>query len=168
MTSISLLQVGSRKGSSAWTTVSHWSRRSPNLPTYQSRLLVSILLRECEHSFSNKPVVITEPQSRTKSVKNFALSYSKETRPTNLAPWWPLLPPFPGQCCLVGSKNVPAKLQHFFVYEGEEGGSTLSERGFRGTYSKIRHTRCILLNIFVQDCSWATRKAFRLGFETVS
>ena len=168
MTSISLLQVGSRKGSSAWTTVSHWSRRSPNLPTYQSRLLVSILLRECEHSFSNKPVVITEPQSRTKSVKNFALSYSKETRPTNLAPWWPLLSPFPGQCCLVGSKNVPAKLQHFFVYEGEEGGSTLSERGFRGTYSKIRHTRCILLNIFVQDCSWATRKAFRLGFETVS
>ena len=105
MTSISLLQVGSRKGSSAWTTVSHWSRRSPNLPTCQSRLLVSILFPECEHSFSNKPLVITEPQSTTESVKKFALSYSKETRPANLAPWWPLPPPFPGQCCLVGSKN---------------------------------------------------------------
>ena len=51
---------------------------------------------------------------------------------------------------------------------GGEGGSTLREPGFRGTYSKIRHTRYILLNIFVQDCSCATGKAIRPGFETVS
>ena len=37
--------------------------------------------------------------------------------------------------------------------EGEGGGSILSEPGFRGKYSKIRHTRCIFLDIFAQDCS---------------
>ena len=45
-------------------------------------------------------------QSWTKSVKNFALSYSQETYSANLATWWPL----PGQCCLVGSKNIPTTL----------------------------------------------------------
>ena len=29
----------------------------------------------------------------------------------------------------------------------------MSEPGFRGKYSKIKHTTCIFLNIFVQDCS---------------
>ena len=33
------------------------------------------------------------------------------------------------------------------------GGSILSEPGFRGKHSKIKHTTCIFLNIFVQDCS---------------
>ena len=28
----------------------------------------------------------------------------------------------------------------------------MSEPGFRGKYSKIKHTTCIFLNIFVQDC----------------
>ena len=32
-------------------------------------------------------------------------------------------------------------------------GSILSEPGFRGKYSKIKHTTCIFLNILVQDCS---------------
>ena len=87
-------------------------------------------------------------QSWTKSVKNSALSYTQDTHPAYLAPWWPLPPPLPGQCCLVGSKNVRATLQHCFFW----GGSILSEPGFRGKYSKIKHITCIFLNIFVQDC----------------
>ena len=88
-------------------------------------------------------------QSWTKSVKNFALSYTQETHPAYLAPWWPLPPPLPGQCCLVGCKNVRATLQHCFL---GGRGSILSEPGFRGKYSKIKHITCIFLNIFVQDC----------------
>ena len=41
---------------------------------------------------------------------------------------------------------------------GGGGGSILSEAGFRGKYSKMRHTMCIFLNIFVQDCSWYSFK----------
>ena len=42
---------------------------------------------------------------------------------------------------------------HFnFVFWGR-GGSILSEPGSRAKYSKIRHTTCIFLNIFVQDRS---------------
>ena len=63
----------------------------------------------------------------------------------------PLLPLLPGRCCLVGSKNVRATLQHCFFWGGV--GSILSEPGFRGKYSKIKHTTCIFLNILVQDCS---------------
>ena len=37
------------------------------------------------------------------------------------------------------------------VFWGEDG-SIFSEPGFRGKYSKIKHTTCIFLNIFVQDC----------------
>ena len=59
-------------------------------------------------------ILIPRLQSWTKSVKKFALSYSQETHPANLAPGRPLPPPLPGQCCLVGSKNVPATLQHCF------------------------------------------------------
>ena len=29
----------------------------------------------------------------------------------------------------------------------------MSEPGFRGKYSKIKHTTCIFLNILFQDCS---------------
>ena len=59
-------------------------------------------------------------QSRRKTVENFALSYSQQTYHVNLTPWWPLPPPFPGQCCLVVSKNVSATLQHCcFWGEGE-------------------------------------------------
>ena len=54
-------------------------------------------------------------QSWTKSVKNFALCYTQETHPAYLAPWWPLPPPLPGQCCLRGCKNVRATLQHCFL-----------------------------------------------------
>ena len=39
------------------------------------------------------------------------------------------------------------------------GGSILSELGFRGKYSKIKHTRCIFLNIFVQDCIFKVLKS---------
>ena len=39
------------------------------------------------------------------------------------------------------------------LFFGGRGGSILSEPGFRGKYSKIKHTTCIFLNIFVQDCS---------------
>ena len=54
-------------------------------------------------------------QSWTKSVQKFALSYSQETHPANLAPHWFLPPPLPGQRCSVRSKNVPAALQHCFL-----------------------------------------------------
>ena len=43
---------------------------------------------------------------------------------------------------------------HFNIVFLGEGGSILSEPRFRGKYSKIKHTTCIFLNIFVQDCSW--------------
>ena len=33
------------------------------------------------------------------------------------------------------------------------GGNILSELGFRGKDEKMRDTRCIFLNISVQDCS---------------
>ena len=66
-------------------------------------------------------IPIYELHSWTKSVKNFALSYSQDTHPANLAPWWPLPPPLPGKCCLVGSKNVLATLQHccFWAWRGK-------------------------------------------------
>ena len=40
---------------------------------------------------------------------------------------------------------------HFNIvfFGGGGGGSILSESGFIGKYSKIKHTTC---NIFVQDC----------------
>ena len=47
-------------------------------------------------------------------VLRILLSHTQETHPTYLEPWWPLSPPLPGQCCLVGSKNVRATLQHYF------------------------------------------------------
>ena len=43
---------------------------------------------------------------------------------------------------------------HFNIVFWGRGGSILSEPGFRGKYSKIKHITCIFLNIFVQDCSY--------------
>ena len=40
-----------------------------------------------------------------------------------------------------------------FFLGGGGGVSILSELGFRGKDEKMRHTRCIFLNISVQDCS---------------
>ena len=51
-------------------------------------------------------------QSWTKSVENFALSYQQNTYPTDLVPLWSLHSPHPGQSCLVGIRNDPARLQH--------------------------------------------------------
>ena len=82
-------------------------------------------------------------QSLTKSVKNFALSYTQETYPANLAPWWPLPPPLPGQCCLVGSKNVRATLQHCFL--GEEGGVSWVNRALEGSIFKLQIQRAFFL-----------------------
>ena len=45
------------------------------------------------------PRLLSYLQPWTKSVKNFTLSYSQKTHPVNLASWWPLSPPLPGQCC---------------------------------------------------------------------
>ena len=47
---------------------------------------------------------------------------------------------------------------HFKIvvfFDGGRGGgeNILSEPGFKGKDEKIRHTRCIFLNISVQDCS---------------
>ena len=42
---------------------------------------------------------------------------------------------------------------HFNIVFLRGGGSILSEQGFRGKYSKIKHTTCIFLNIFAQDCN---------------
>ena len=82
-------------------------------------------------------------QSWTKSVKNFALSYTQETYPANLAPWWPLPPPLPGQCCLVGSKNVRATLQHCFL--GKEGGVSWVNRALEGSIFKLHIQRAFFL-----------------------
>ena len=35
----------------------------------------------------------------------------------------------------------------------------MTELGFRGKYSKIKHTRCIFLNIFVQDSIFKVLKS---------
>ena len=73
-----------------------------------------------------------------------------------------LVPRITSQCCLVGSKNAPATLQHCFLGGGAGGrGSILSEPGFRGKYSKIKHTTCIFLNIFVQDCGVNPTKIYK-------
>ena len=67
-------------------------------------------------------ILIPRLQSWTKSVKNFALSYSQKTHPANMAPCdpSPSPPPLPGQCCLVRSKNVSVTRQLcFFWGEGE-------------------------------------------------
>ena len=87
--------------------------------------------------------IFTQLESWTKSVKNFALSYTQETYPANLAPWWPLPPPLPGQCCLVGSKNVRATLQHCFL--GEEGGVSWVNRALEGSIFKLHIQRAFFL-----------------------
>ena len=51
-------------------------------------------------------------QSWTKSVKNFVLSDQQNTYPADLVPIWSLHLPHPGQSCLVGIRNDPARLQH--------------------------------------------------------
>ena len=46
---------------------------------------------------------------------------------------------------------------HFNIVFWGGGGSILSEPGFRGKYSKIKHITCIFLNIFVQDCRFFSK-----------
>ena len=75
-------------------------------------------------------------------------------------------PPLPGQCCLVGSKNVLATLQHCF-FGGGGGGSILSEPGCRGKYSKIIHTTCIFLTFLSKTVDRHT-PSNRLWFFSVS
>ena len=54
---------------------------------------------------------------------------------------------------------------HFNIVFLGGGGSILREPGFRGKYSKIKHITCIFLNIFVQDCSLATKvESYRENF----
>ena len=72
-----------------------------------------------------------------------------------------LVPRVTSQCCLVGSKNVPATLQRCLFWGGGGRGSILSEPGFRGKYSKIKDTTCIFLNIFVQDCGVNPTKIYK-------
>ena len=84
-------------------------------------------------------------QSWTKSVKNFTLCCTRGTQPVNVASGWPL----PDQCCYVQTRNVPVTLQHCFL---GGGGSILTALVFGVKYSKMKHRRCIFLNIFVQDC----------------
>ena len=52
---------------------------------------------------------------------------------------------------------------HFNIVFWGGGGSILSEQGFRGKYSKIKHLTCIFLNIFVQDCSVIKSVAIKGG-----
>ena len=53
---------------------------------------------------------------------------------------------------------------HFNIvfFGGGGGGSILSESGFIGKYSKIKHTRC---NIFVQDCCLVLLQCGSLAFD---
>ena len=50
-----------RRGGSARITSILWSRRSPNFWTSQSCFLSSIWFTECEHLFTDKPMIVTEP-----------------------------------------------------------------------------------------------------------
>ena len=50
--------------------------------------------------------------SWAKSVENFALSYQQNAYPADLVPLWSLHSPHPGQSCLVGIRNDPARIQH--------------------------------------------------------
>ena len=100
--------------------------------------------QNCGYNFAEKPLRI--------------LHFLTHRRPT-LRIWHhvtppPVTPPLPGHCCLVRSKNVSVTRQLCFF--GGEGGSILSEPGFRGTYSKIRLARCRFLNIVVQNCRLVT------------
>ena len=60
--------------------------------------------------------------------------------------------PLPDQCCYVWTRNVSVTLQHFLL-GGGGGGSILTVPVFGVKYSRMKHTRCIFLNIFVQDCT---------------
>ena len=53
---------------------------------------------------------------------------------------------------------------HFNIvfFGGGGGGSILSESGFIGKYSKIKHTTC---NIFVQDCCLVLLQCGSLAFD---
>ena len=75
-------------------------------------------------------------QSWTKSVVNFALSYSQNAYLADLLPLWPLPSPNPGQSCLFKMKNDPAGLQHCF-FGGR--GSICSCQCFPGLYLETRH-----------------------------
>ena len=101
-------------------------------------------------------ILIPRLQSWTKSVKNFALSYSQKTHPANMAPCDPSpSPPTPPWSVLFSpQQKCFGHTSTLFFWGG--GGSILSEPGFRGKYSKIRLTRCLFLNIFVQDCRLVT------------
>ena len=101
-------------------------------------------------------ILIPRLQSWTKSVKNFALSYSQKTHPANMAPCDPSpSPPTPPWSVLFSpQQKCFGHTSTLFFWGG--GGSILSEPGFRGKYFKIRLTRCLFLNIFVQDCRLVT------------
>ena len=101
-------------------------------------------------------ILIPRLQSWTKSVKNFALSYSQKTHPANMAPCDPSpSPPTPPWSVLFSPQQKCFGHTSTLFFLGG-GGSILSEPGFRGKYFKIRLTRCLFLNIFVQDCRLVT------------
>ena len=55
---------------------------------------------------------------------------------------------------------------HFNIVFLGGGGSILSEPGFRGKYSKMKHITCIFLNIFVQD--WSSPGALAPSFSSLA
>ena len=89
-------------------------------------------------------------------VLRIALSYSQKTHPANMAPCDPSpSPPTPPWSVLFSPQQKCFGHTSTLFFLGG-GGSILSEPGFRGKYSKIRLTRCLFLNIFVQDCRLVT------------
>ena len=101
--------------------------------------------------FSAGGIIQSSLQSWTKSVKNFTLPYAQETHPVNLASLWPLPPPLPWSMLLSQEQKCSGLPPKLFFWR-RVGGSILSKPGFRGKYSKIKLTRRIFLNIFVQNC----------------
>ena len=74
-------------------------------------------------------------QSWTKSVQKFALSYSQETRPVNLALHWSLPSPLPGQRCSVRSKMF--RLHFDIVFLGGKGEVCWVNSALQGCILKL-------------------------------
>ena len=86
-----------------------------------------------------------------KCYKFYTLLYT-ETHPMNLASWWPL--PNPSLISVVTSGPEMFRWPfNIFYWGGGGGGSILTVPVFGVKYSRMKHTRCIFLNIFVQDCT---------------
>ena len=96
---------------------------------------------------------ITNLQSWTKSVKNFALSHPQNTCPMDLVLLEHLPSPHPGQCCSMEVRNDPATPWPSTLFSWGKGEVFVVTSHFKSFILKQDMAKSIFLHIFVQDCS---------------